>query len=208
MNRLRGLRAVLTGIMQLSIGVLLVAGLTRLMLHSSPKAPLPPGWSVIRPPHEVSALAAQGEIIWAGGRDGLAAIDAKTVGLRPPHPGQPPMRYVRDLLVDSAGNLWIAHSGGLTSHAQSGEWKSFSRADGYCCGPALALLESRDATVWVGTETGVVRYDGNTWSRFSKGEGLGTVAVDVIFQDRGGVLWLGSSAPTEGGLSSYDGEVW
>ena len=36
---------------------------------------MPDGWTIIRPPHDVMALAIQGDTIWAGGKEGVIGLD-------------------------------------------------------------------------------------------------------------------------------------
>ena len=168
---------------------------------------LPQGWLVIRPPHEVSALAIQGDTIWAGGKDGLYAIDRQSGTLLPRPADAPPIRYVSDLLLDSHDRLWIAHQRGVSIYAAEG-WRSLSEAEGLLPGPAKALWEDRQGAVWIGGEAGVVRYDGQAFASFTMEDGLGLPSVDVIVQDSQGLLWFGSSSPTHGGLSRYDGSAW
>jgi len=199
--------SVMVGVLQLSFGVLLIVSLTGLLQQTIPRPVLSPGWTIIRPPQEVSALAVDGEIVWAGGTAGLVAIDRRTAQLRPKLSGEPGLRYVKDLLVDHEGNLWIAHGRGLTQYA-GGQWKTYSVADGIPSGPALSILKDRDGALWIGTEQGVARYDGQKWQALTIGAGLMASSVDVIFQDCDGVIWLGSASPKQGGLSSYDGKTW
>ena len=169
---------------------------------------LPEGWMLIRPPHEVSALALQGDTVWAGGRDGLYAIGRTNGALRPLPAGASRLRYVKALLVDGRGALWIAHVGGLSQYA-GGQWLNIGESDGLPAGPALSLLQARDGALWVGGETGVSRRrPGAEWQRFTTADGLGFPEVDVIFQDRGGVIWFGSAHPTRGGLTRFDGRSW
>jgi len=116
---------------------------------------VPSGWKVIRPPYEVSTLAVQGDVVWAGGRDGLAAFDGRDCRAHPLPPGAPRFSYVRDLLADRQGRLWIAHSAGVTCYS-SGEWKNFLPTDGVLPGPATALCEDRNGGIWAGTENGYI----------------------------------------------------
>jgi ligand-binding sensor domain-containing protein len=202
-----GSRRVVVGIFQFGFGVLLIVGLTVALQRTSPKPSLPPGWTIIRPPHEVSALAVQGDVVWAGGQDGLVAIDRKTARVQPELAGQPSLRNVKDLLVDRRSRLWIAHGGGLTRYAD-GEWQSYSGAAGFFSGPAAALWEDHTGAIWVGLERGVGCFDGQAFQIYTSRDGLGLPAVDVIFQDRDGVIWFGSSSPVLGGLASFDGRTW
>ena len=200
-------RRVRVGILQFGFGAFLIVGLTVVLQWKLRRPPLPPGWTIIRPPHEVSALAVQGDVVWAGGQDGLVAIDRKAARVRPGLPGQPRLGNVKDLLVDRHGRLWIAHGGGLTRYAD-GEWQNYSEAEGFLPGQAAALWEDHAGAIWIGYEQGVERYDGRSSQIYIARDGLGLSAVDVIFQDRDGVMWFGSSSPVQGGLTSFDGRTW
>src|SRR5207248_380789 len=118
---IHGSARVAVKLFQLGAGVLGMVGLTALLLWVLPAPVVPPGWMLIRPPHEVSALALQGDVVWAGGEDGLVAIDRLTGRLQTLPPGAPRLRAVKDLLVDRAGVLWIAHGHGLTRFT-AGQW--------------------------------------------------------------------------------------
>ena len=62
--------------------------------------------------------------------------------------------------------------------------------------------------MWIGTESGMARYDGHSWQRFTMKDGLGLPSVNVIFQDKEGVLWFGSASLSRGGVTRYDGKTW
>ena len=189
-----------------------LAGLVLLALHlrarpPGPVKPLLPGISVIRPPHDVMALAVQGDRVWAGGRDGLAAVDRKTGRLLPLPANTPPMRYVRDVRLDGRGGLWVGHRDGLSRYAQ-GQWRTFTPADGLLTGPVTALWAARDGALWVGGEGGVSRYDGQAFKTLTPSDGPGVTPVDVIYQTRDGAMWFGSASPVRGGLCRFDGGTW
>lgn len=168
----------------------------------------PIGWQIIRPPEFVLALEEQGEIIWAGGLDGLFAIDRSTGEILPSMVnGAPPITYVNDILVDRNGMLWIGHWGGLVRFKE-GMWHSYTESEGIPQGPVKSLLEDKTGTLWIGTENGVIRLNDVGIDHFVAEEGLGFSEVDVIFQDRDGVFWLGSASLTRGGLTRYDGRNW
>lgn len=179
-----------------------------LMGRDRPLDSLPPGWKTIRPPQVVLALAEDGERVWAGGPDGVLALDRlHGQPLSSTIRDWPSLDYVFDLLVDRHGALWVAHRRGLSRY-QGGVLRTFTEADGLLPGAAKALLEDRDGALWVGTETGLVRYDGVSWRRVTLNDGLGAVPVDVIFQDSDGTLWCGSASMNTGGVSRYSGTLW
>jgi ligand-binding sensor domain-containing protein len=191
------------GTLEVTFGVLLVVGLSGIVkLVSTPKITLPSGWKIIRPAQEVSALALQNDTLWAGGIAGLTAIDRRTSQVLQNSAGDPVFRYVKDLIVDREGGLWVAHGEGLARFSH-GQWRTFSQADGMPPGPTLALLQDRAGNIWVGTEQGAFRYDGRAFTI-----GLASSPVSVMFEDREGVTWIGSDAPGQGGLWSFDGNAW
>ncbi len=192
---------------QFGVGVLVVVDVSGWARQSVPRPVVPRGWAIVRPPHEVSALAVQGDVVWAGGQDGLAAIDRRTADLLPPAPAQPLLRSVKALLLDRHNQLWIAHGAGLMRYA-GGRWTAFSQRDGLPEGAAGALLEDRQGLLWIGYEKGVARFDGQSFQPLATPDGLVLTAVDTIFQDREERLWFGSSSPTHGGLWSYRAGSW
>jgi signal transduction histidine kinase/ligand-binding sensor domain-containing protein/CheY-like chemotaxis protein len=57
-----------------------------------------------------------------------------------------------------------------------------------------AILQSSDGYLWVGTELGLVRFDGLRFTVFDKGNTpeLKSNVVDALLQDREGNLWIGT----------------
>ena len=62
-----------------------------------------------------------------------------------------------------------------------------------------ALLQTRDGFIWLGTEVGLVRFDGNTFTLFDRNSTLALPESDVrcLFEGHDGALWIGTS----GGLA-------
>ncbi len=201
-HRMPRIAQLLTGILVVLIVTLAFQAAVRRLTYD-----LRPGWEIIRPPHEVSALVFQGDRIWAGGKEGLTVFDRLSAGPVSPPSGAPPMVFVRDLLVDAAGTLWIAHQDGLT-RLREGRWETLEALQQVLPGPALALMEDRTGLLWIGGEKGVVHFDGRSFERFPFPDKNGLVSVDVLFQDRTDTLWFGSSSPTHGGLLSYGAGHW
>jgi peptide/nickel transport system permease protein len=59
-------------------------------------------------------------------------------------------------------------------------------------------------TFWFGTEGGLSRLEGDTWTTFTTVDGLPGDRVRALWGDGEGTLWVG----TEGGLGRFDGESW
>ena len=66
-----------------------------------------------------------------------------------------------------------------------------------------AILQTRDGYIWLGTERGLVRFDGVQFTVFDKGNtpGLQNSNVQALFEDREGRFWVG----TWGGLHRLRG---
>ncbi len=65
-----------------------------------------------------------------------------------------------------------------------------------------ALLQDRQGYLWIGTEGGVAKYDGEKFQIFMKEDGLVALHVNDIFQDSKGNIWIATIA----GVSKYDGK--
>jgi signal transduction histidine kinase/ligand-binding sensor domain-containing protein/DNA-binding NarL/FixJ family response regulator len=64
------------------------------------------------------------------------------------------------------------------------------------------IVQSSDGFLWVGTELGLVRFDGLNFTTFDKSNTpeLKNNVVDVLLQDRSGALWIGTLG---GGLTRF-----
>lgn len=191
----------------LTVGVLATTGLAVLVLQGFRGAPMPAGWTTVRPPYNTTALAVQGGIVWVGGEDGVVAIDRKTAAPRRPSDGQPSLRGVRDLLVTRRGDLWIAHATGVTRYADD-QWRTFGPSSTFPSGPCFALCEDRAGSLWIGRQGGLIRRRSGEFEIISSREGLPLADVETIFEDRAGDIWVGSASPVHGGLARFDGRAW
>ena len=69
-----------------------------------------------------------------------------------------------------------------------------------------AILQTRDGYIWLGTERGLVRFDGVQFTVFDKGNtpGLQNSNAQALYEDRAGNFWIG----TWGGLHLFkDGRI-
>jgi ligand-binding sensor domain-containing protein len=164
------------------------------------EAQILPGWSIIRPPHEVSALVVDGDIIWAGGRDGVWRVDKSGEGIPVELECDVNLSYVRALVVDGNGVLWIGHSSGL-SYFNHGDCSTYHAADGLPGGQVFALYLDKEQRLWVGTKDGAAFNADGDWYTFDQADGLLVDSVNVILQDRLGGMWFGSYVAPNGGLS-------
>jgi ligand-binding sensor domain-containing protein/signal transduction histidine kinase len=67
-------------------------------------------------------------------------------------------------------------------------------ADGLPQNAVLAVLQTRDGYLWLGTTSGLVRFDGVRFTVFDKAntEAIGHNQISALFEDREGSLWIGT----------------
>jgi ligand-binding sensor domain-containing protein len=189
------------------IGIVAFVAVGQLINRWQPMPEPRPGWQVIRPPHEVSALAEQADIIWAGGQEGVFALDRNTGALLKKLELGVSLEYVRALLMDRTGVLWVGHQAGLTRYDGS-VWTTYTEADGLPDKRVNALLQDREGRLWAGTWGGAAIYDGQGWDVLTANHGLAANMVNVMLQDREGGLWFGSYVAPRGGISYLKDGMW
>ena len=86
-------------------------------------------------------------------------------------------------------DLWTPDQGGLPSSA------------------VLAMIQSRDGYLWLGTPKGLARFDGVRFEEFNESNtpGLGRGVVVKLFEDSQGNLWVGTETGVV--LVTREGEV-
>jgi len=170
-----------------------------LIKRSSPSSPRP-GWQVIRPPDDVSALALQGQIIWAGGKDSVVAIDTRELAIIKTLNCDPPLRFVRDLVVDDQSWLWIAHNQGL-SYYDGTDCQAYKSDDDRFGKPINTLYLDRQGQLWIGTWQGAAVKEKKGWRWLGMADGLPDLMINIIAQDDQGGMWFGSAVAPRGGLN-------
>jgi ligand-binding sensor domain-containing protein/signal transduction histidine kinase len=155
--------------------------------------------------NQVNALALDADgALWVGlkrGLDRLAAGASAFEHFRVDSAQRPsaPMNEVQLLRVDQHQVLWIVTMDGLVSWplASAGRQRHvFSAADGLPPSLITALLQDRDNTLWLGTNTsGLHRWDAQR-QRFVAipvdPHQLAGSEVSTLFQDHTGTLWVGT----------------
>jgi len=106
----------------------------------------------------------------------------------------PPARGERQIAGPGAAVL----SGGGT---QSGLWYRYSVFDGLAAGRVHCLLEDAGGVLWIGTDSGLCRFDGRHFTTYTAADGLPDDRVRALCEAGDGELWLG----TDAGLVHYDG---
>jgi ligand-binding sensor domain-containing protein/signal transduction histidine kinase len=161
----------------------------------------------------------QAGILWLGTRGrGLSEFDPATGAFTyhqhgwDPDTGMPERHtlssnFVRDVVEDGSGVLWIGTSEGLNIYdRETGQWSVFqhdpSDPHSLSHNQITSLHQDRSGTLWVGTLGGLNRYDSETgtFSHYREQDGLANNRVFDILEDDRGTLWI----TTANGLSQFD----
>jgi ligand-binding sensor domain-containing protein len=186
------------------VAAILVAGF---LLSHAQMLSTPAGFSIIRPPDEVSTILVDGDMVWTGGKGGVILFDRINRSVQPLPPGAPEFGYVREIAKDPEGSVWIAHDGGLARFSNN-TWTSFGEHTGAPFSKSLSVISQADGSIWVGTEGKIVQYTNGTWIEIVPPPSITLASADVLFFDMSGDLWIGCGSPTYGGLFRYDGRNW
>jgi signal transduction histidine kinase/ligand-binding sensor domain-containing protein len=87
------------------------------------------------------------------------------------------------------------------SHAEQYYFQYYGGTDGLSQAVPQAIHQDRAGYIWVGTQAGLNRYDGDAWTIFSIRQGLPNDWINSITEDNQGRLWVA----TLGGVSLWDG---
>ena len=91
------------------------------------------------------------------------------------------------------GELWIGGLGGITIYKNDIRIKEFTTKEGLPNIWVRCIQKAPDGTIWVGTDLGISRYDGGTWSlRHSRRWLLSDKVRDIAF-DKNGNAWIATS---------------
>lgn len=104
--------------------------------------------------------------------------------------------------------LWAGGPGGLVRwDIETKNYVKYTVADGLVSNIITALLVDGEDNLWIGTDAGLHRFDGEELLTFGPREGLDSDVILALFEDADGGIWAGT-AYGERGLNYYDGERW
>ncbi len=112
-------------------------------------------------------------------------------------------RFLIPIWLLLAGTLWCLDPHKSISQYVHTVWRS---EDGLPQNSIQALVQTRDGYLWIGTQEGLVRFNGMEFKVFNKGNTEAILHNDIrkLYQDQDGVLWVGTFG---GGLTRFkDGQ--
>jgi len=100
------------------------------------------------------------------------------------------------------GTIWLPNSG--NSQQPPIRFRHISYKDGLVQSPIATMLQDKSGYIWVGSWSGLSRYDGTAFKSFrpddTQPDQISHNRINRLFEDRLGRLWIG----TGGGLNLYN----
>ncbi len=111
-------------------------------------------------------------------------------------------------LARQGDSLWAGGDGGLVRwDLTNGSYTTLGSADGLASSRVNDLLVDNTGVLWIATDAGINRYDGEAMTTYDEADGLDASWIQALFLDEAGGLWAGSHGG-ERGLNYYDGQGW
>ena len=148
--------------------------------------------------------------IWAGAlKEGLNRIDINTNEVKQyknNHSDEKslPGNYVKDILRDGSGNLWVGTDNGLAKYNDKTENFTTYRNKIYDKNSLVddeifSIQEDQSGLIWVGTYAGISMFDPNTNIEHYKKDpfdenGMSDNSIHGIYEDKDGLLWVGTNS--------------
>ncbi len=145
------------------------------------------------PENKVTALLqSQDGYLWVGTPDGLACFDGvrfRRYGVADglPHAG------ITVLQEDRRGVLWVGTERGL-ARCETGQHASPSFKRTLAGVFVTGLAEDAEGRLWVGTDKGLYQWTEGQMTRAGENIGLPPQAIQKLYADRSGVIWVWGSA--------------
>ncbi|MCD4769510.1 MAG: SpoIIE family protein phosphatase [Bacteroidales bacterium] len=93
----------------------------------------------------------------------------------------------------------------LSTLGQTFSFYKYSVFEGLSSSKVYKVIQDRNDYLWLGTESGLTRFDGQIMENISIYDGLSQGGVYSIFEDSRDLIWFGH---LDGGLTYYDGSVF
>ncbi len=116
------------------------------------------------------------------------------------------LQTIVKILFDKSGNTWLGDYGSsLFCIRKDGALKNFTAKKGFASDNIITLFEDSQQSIWIGSEDGVTKYDGNIFITYTPKNGLASKSVWSIAEDDKHNMYFGTQ---EGGISCFDGKAF
>jgi signal transduction histidine kinase/streptogramin lyase len=143
-------------------------------------------------PSQITALAqTEDGYLWIGSAGGLFRFDGVRFEEFTPQPGVDlPSHSVYSLMATPDGGLWVAFEPTGLAFIKNGSLTVFKQPGELPPSPIHCFARDLDGTIWAGTETGLVRREGNRWVSVGRDWNFTPEMIRYLLVDRAGTLWV------------------
>jgi ligand-binding sensor domain-containing protein/signal transduction histidine kinase len=145
------------------------------------------------PQDTINALVQSNDgYLWIGTSGGLTRFDGFQFSVFN-RENTPALREesVYSLYCTRDGTLWIGTEGGGLVRYRAGVFQRFGASEGLTNGFVRAIHEDGRGRLWVGTDLGLFRFDGDRLARVDDQADVPEMYVHALYVDRRGRLWVG-----------------
>jgi len=114
-------------------------------------------------------------------------------------PDPAPGVRVRCVFRDRAGDWWVGTEGHGLFLTRGSEHIHYTKSTGLVNDFVRVFLESRDGSIWIGTDEGVSRWRDGELTNYRMSDGLSYFSIRALLQDNRNDIWIG----TEQGVSLW-----
>jgi ligand-binding sensor domain-containing protein/signal transduction histidine kinase len=147
------------------------------------------------PQNKIQAITQTREgYLWIGTSGGLVRFDGVRFVVFD-RSNTPALRddSILSLCPASDGSLWIGTEGGGLVSMKADAFRNYNAGEGLTNGFVRAVAQDRAGRLWVGTDRGFFRLDGDKLLRLDARDGVPIMPVRSIYVDRSGVVWISSN---------------
>jgi len=102
-----------------------------------------------------------------------------------------PAQETNKVMVDREGNIWFGTMNQGVYKYTGNKFTIVDKQTGLSNNMILSITEGLAGDMWIATQNGLNRFDGNNFKIYTTSDGLPINQVDVVFADSHGYLWLG-----------------
>jgi len=148
------------------------------------------------PGNVVEAIAQTRDgFLWVGTDEGLARFDGVAfTSFNAKNTPEIVNSSITALCADQTGGLWIGTDGGGLVRLSKGKFFHYGKTNGLAGDTVRAVFEALDGAVWIGTTTGLSKFEGGAFVNYFTKDGLLSDVVRYIYEDRGRNLWIATGA--------------
>ena len=140
--------------------------------------------------HALAQARSRDGSFWLGTRQGVVKdSDGRRTAVK-----KTGKEVIQALCEDQEGRLWIGTDVGL-AHSEDSSMTRWVEEPGFKTNGVLALCTDHEENLWIGTAgSGLARLKEGHCEYFGKAAGLPDERIGSLFEDRRGVLWVGTSS--------------